>query len=200
MAENGPTSTAPCLFPFYTAHWSIRYTGAFKELEVPSFYSKRIQYPSTQRRRNLKTRQPIATLDLYLRQTREGWSHDHLSADLSFCKRFVFKLFCSLYIKTQYRYVSNSSVNHPSRIRDRLLCGFKMGFEGNSSSFVYGLVKIFSRKVNKCIRKRSRKEKKIEKINEQVLNWIFSTLNKLVWKLLHHVEIDSSYQNENTKF
>ena len=54
----------------------------------------------------------------------------------------------------------------PSRIRDRLLCGFKLGFEGNSSSFVYGLVKIFSRKVNKCIRKRSRKEKKMKKIND----------------------------------
>ena len=39
MAENGATSTAPCLFSFYTAHSSIRYTRAFKE-EVSSFYSK----------------------------------------------------------------------------------------------------------------------------------------------------------------
>ena len=39
MAENGATSTAPYLFSFYTAHWSIRYTRAFKE-EVSSFYSK----------------------------------------------------------------------------------------------------------------------------------------------------------------
>ena len=44
MAENGATSTAPFLFSFYTAHWSIRYTRAFKE-EVSSFYSKHFSKP-----------------------------------------------------------------------------------------------------------------------------------------------------------
>ena len=39
MAENGATLTAPCLFSFYTVHWSLRYTRGFKE-EVSSFYSK----------------------------------------------------------------------------------------------------------------------------------------------------------------
>ena len=44
MVENGATSTAPCLFSFYTAHLSIRYTRAFKE-EVSSFYSKHFSKP-----------------------------------------------------------------------------------------------------------------------------------------------------------
>ena len=44
MAENGATSTSPCLFSFYTALWSIRYTRAFKE-EAWSFYSKHFSKP-----------------------------------------------------------------------------------------------------------------------------------------------------------
>ena len=44
MVEKGAASTAPCLFSFYTAHRSIRYTRAFKE-EVSSFYSKHFSKP-----------------------------------------------------------------------------------------------------------------------------------------------------------
>ena len=44
MAENGQHRLLLAFFSFYTEHWSIRYTRAFKE-ELSSFYSKHFSKP-----------------------------------------------------------------------------------------------------------------------------------------------------------
>ena len=50
--------------------------------------------------------------------------------------------------------------------------------------FVYRSATIFTHKANakKCIWENVEMKNKIEKINYKILNWIFSTLNKLKWK------------------